>query len=515
MSPVRFFLFLILCLSVAGCSGPKDAETAQAVHILGMVKDMYKAHDLPESDSLLLQPVEVFSRKEMKETLAEAYFLQGVILKNNHYLLKAADCFDLAREYCKADSLLLFRINIEQAAMYRLKFMPEEGFIHLNAAEKLLASIRDTTCHVNFLHEKSQYYLKTQKIDDARQCLRQAISMGINTHIPIGKLYTDLSQTFLNEHQTDSTLYYADLALRTADDSLCIKNALLIKSLLYASVNQEDSALLYFSDALGNTTIKEQSVIHRALYEMYCRLHNEPLAYDRLKAYVAAMDSLNYERKEELIEKIHSLDEYKQQRDRANEAEANAASQKIWIHRLTSSILVIILALLLLLFRYKTHKRRQDEELKRVSYLKMEESIRRKDAEMELARKNEELKQHEIDRLSQSIFYYKQLNAITLPILMKSKNKQGAIHLTDEEWNTIVNNADACFNLFSQRLKEFCPSLTDDEIRFCCLVKMELPMAVLAEVYHIAKGSISRRKMRLKEKMSIKQVTFDEFISGF
>lgn len=29
---------------------------------------------------------------------------------------------------------------------------------------------------------------------------------------------------------------------------------------------------------------------------------------------------------------------------------------------------------------------------------------------------------------------------------------------------------------------------------------MELPLAVLAEIYHIAKGSISRKKMRLKEK---------------
>lgn len=40
-------------------------------------------------------------------------------------------------------------------------------------------------------------------------------------------------------------------------------------------------------------------------------------------------------------------------------------------------------------------------------------------------------------------------------------------------------------------------------------------MALLAEIYHIAKGSISRKKMRLKEKMHITEQSFDEFISAF
>ena len=44
---------------------------------------------------------------------------------------------------------------------------------------------------------------------------------------------------------------------------------------------------------------------------------------------------------------------------------------------------------------------------------------------------------------------------------------------------------------------------------------MELPLAVLADIYHIAKGSISRRKMRLKEKLGVADGSFDEFIAGF
>ena len=40
-------------------------------------------------------------------------------------------------------------------------------------------------------------------------------------------------------------------------------------------------------------------------------------------------------------------------------------------------------------------------------------------------------------------------------------------------------------------------------------------MSSLSEIYHIAKASISRKKMRLKEKMKIENSSFDEFISVF
>ena len=50
----------------------------------------------------------------------------------------------------------------------------------------------------------------------------------------------------------------------------------------------------------------------------------------------------------------------------------------------------------------------------------------------------------EIESLNQSVEYYRRLNALTVPILMKSQNSQGAMHLKKEEWDIIVQNTDAC-----------------------------------------------------------------------
>ena len=147
--------------------------------------------------------------------------------------------------------------------------------------------------------------------------------------------------------------------------------------------------------------------------------------------------------------------------------------------------------------------------------MRMEETLKRKEAEVALAHEQEKLKQQEIDRLNKSVAYYRQLNAITLPSLLRKRNSQGALHLTEEEWNIIRQNTDTCFDGFTRRLKECYPQLTEEELRFCCLVKMDLPMSLLSEIYHSAKGSISRRKMRLKEKMHIENSSFDEFITAF
>ena len=117
--------------------------------------------------------------------------------------------------------------------------------------------------------------------------------------------------------------------------------------------------------------------------------------------------------------------------------------------------------------------------------------------------------------LNPRVEYYKRLNALTVPILMKSQNSQGAMHLKKEEWDIILQNTDACFNDFTLRLKKAYPQLTSEEVRFACLLKMEFSLTLLSEVYHIAKGSISRKKMRLKEKMQIEDMTLDDFIKHF
>ena len=332
------------------------------------------------------------------------------------------------------------------------------------------------------------------------------------------KIYRRLierTKAYLVSGIADSVVYFADKAMEDCH-SIKLKSELqLTKGLAYAAIDRPDSLSHYFSPNIYNVKLSLRVKAFRAVSDMYDRMGNGREAHAFLKKYTLALDTLISDRKEEFMEKIHGIHEYKIQKDRANKAEMQAASNQLMFSNFVLAALLVILFLSVLLHYYRANRRKLTERLREETCLKMEEKIKRRDMEISLANKQEELRQKEIEKLNKNIDYYKQLNNVTLPIIMRRQNAQGALHLSDEDWNIIVGNADACFDMFSERLKKLCPQLTEDDIRFCCLVKMELSMSVLSEIYHIAKASISRRKMRLKEKIGIENVSFDEFIIGF
>ena len=67
---------------------------------------------------------------------------------------------------------------------------------------------------------------------------------------------------------------------------------------------------------------------------------------------------------------------------------------------------------------------------------------------------------------------------------------------------------------FASRLKKEYPRLTDKEMNVCCLVRMNLSLQSLDDIYCISKNSVSRRKLRMKEKMELaEETTLDEYLS--
>ena len=58
--------------------------------------------------------------------------------------------------------------------------------------------------------------------------------------------------------------------------------------------------------------------------------------------------------------------------------------------------------------------------------------------------------------------------------------------------------------------------LTEKDINFCCLVKINMNLQSLANIYCISGNSVSRRKLRLKEKLGIdKDESLSKFLSRF
>ena len=86
------------------------------------------------------------------------------------------------------------------------------------------------------------------------------------------------------------------------------------------------------------------------------------------------------------------------------------------------------------------------------------------------------------------------------------------IHLSETDWAEIRLMLDSSYPSFIQTLKSTCPTLTDKDINFCCLIKINLNLQNLADIYCISINSVSRRKLRLKEKLSLSK---DESLSQY
>ena len=113
--------------------------------------------------------------------------------------------------------------------------------------------------------------------------------------------------------------------------------------------------------------------------------------------------------------------------------------------------------------------------------------------------------------------FLRRLVAINIPSLNNKANDL-VIKLSNEDFANLEKDINATFDQFTVRLKKEYPLLDKNEIQFCCLIKIQLDLNTLANIYCRSKAAISKRKLRIKqEKLNItdKNISLDDFIQRF
>ena len=90
-------------------------------------------------------------------------------------------------------------------------------------------------------------------------------------------------------------------------------------------------------------------------------------------------------------------------------------------------------------------------------------------------------------------------------LVQKSKLLNGLInkpqYIEIEEWANIIREVDYLFNDYTQRLSKLIPSLTESDIQICCLIKLHINNPTIATLLAISSSSVTKRKVRLKERI--------------
>lgn len=491
------------------------SRKAKALYYIILVRGLELSGELPRNDSILAYSFSYYTKHKEDIRLAQLYYLQGEIYRKGKFLIQAMESFYLADKYAKGNKKLQYRLNIEMAGIYRHKLMEQEEDSCLKKAFDLAVELADSMKLSEVYRNLSLSHINRRDYGKGKLLLNRAID-----RLPAGKYgiisgyYEEMSQIYISLQKADSALYYVNRAIgkNTNDEKIFEYN--LLKGDIFLTMHRLDSAECYVMQDTNKLSLNQKMRMCQKMYRIKKKTGWLVEADAYLEKHVAYRDSLDLIRKEYRSEQKSNMQAYKRQREKASQAEMELAENTVAFYKLIVVSLLIIFILMTISFYKERRKRKLEQQLKDVQLSAMEIRAKQQDIELQLSTEREEQEKMKISKLNQTVDYYKSLNAITIPALLK-KQKGTMLHLTEEEWNMVVRNTDACFDRFTERLKKQYVHLTEEEIRFCCLVKMELSIVLLANIYHIAGGSVSRKKMRLKEKLGLENMSLDEFIRGF
>ena len=86
--------------------------------------------------------------------------------------------------------------------------------------------------------------------------------------------------------------------------------------------------------------------------------------------------------------------------------------------------------------------------------------------------------------------------------------KHSPHYIREEEWEAIKRSVDQLFDHFTKRLTAAIPSLTENELQLCCLIRLHFSNSAIATMLTIEAASVSKRKFRLKERIIQKTGTW-------
>lgn len=284
-------------------------------------------------------------------------------------------------------------------------------------------------------------------------------------------------------------------------------NNYIIKGVIFQDIQQYDSAIHYFTLSSKNQYIYAKALSYSYLGEIYEKKGNILKALEFIKTYELLRDSIEDQNQSVAIIKMQNL--FQNEKLQKNNKELSEKMEEIssLVYKISAIAAFALLITGLCYF---------------ITYKKKSERIRKQ--EREISQAKDKLQQQAIENLqkeeklsSLQADFLRRLVAINIPSLNNKANDL-AIKLSNEDFANLEKDINATFDQFTVRLKKEYPLLDKSEIQFCCLIKIQLDLNTLANIYCRSKAAISKRKLRIKqEKLNItdKNISLDDFIQRF
>lgn len=378
----------------------------------------------------------------------------------------------------------------------------------------------------------------------------------------------EIAGVYTETKDYQSALSYAKKALRLKEiielpTKKGLEQSFLVIGDIYRRINKTDSAYYYLNKALSTPRIETVCSAYEFLYD----ISKKKKDYEKMGQYCDSMvvyqDSVwKLHKNKEFMDMQEKYNQQKLLNEKNQlKIENNTITRNVLI---TLAVICCLIATLIYIYQrklirkeriiqkneeeiqLKTLKIQENERIISRNQGRMEELVEQMDANKDaqeqleeqknvlseircqneaLQQENKTLQQH-IDKYASSLNEKaKELDKLALlgqenqrlhdrekflcnQLIKKTdilyRLKANPQYMEDEQWEEIKEMMNLLFDNYIVRLSTLVPSLTESDLQICCFIKLGITNPGIADLLAIAPTSVSKRKLRLKERITQK-----------
>lgn len=529
-----------------------------ATWALLMTQAQYK-NQIEQSDSLINIAYSYFTKHDNAQRKALALYYKGILRHESHHAEDALSFYlEAATEIEKTNDYQLgFLINSEVGLMYLYRKLNDYAMEYFEKAHHN-AELSDNQTYIafSFIYIARAFSQKKQ-YNKAIEYYEKAIKIGQVNNYPtiLASAMNETSFLFLKTGENKKALQYAKdcIKIKKTDQRIFSLGD------TYRYLKMYDSAYFYLNQACLSPNIHTARSAYQALYYISQEEKDYKKAVEYSNKLWFYQDSIGKtDRNKALIEMQEKYDQQKI----INENNLSQIKKDRIIRNVLIALIILsfIIAITNYLYQRKIVSQKQEisEKEEKIRYftmkihenetlinrnkmrieeltIQMEGSLEIKEQwkeqnkiRQEIQQQNETLKlennnlQNHISNYAQSLKekskeleamehlskenqYLHKREAFLCNQLIKQTelfNKLKTTKYIDNKlWQEIKEKIDLLFDNYTKRLCHQIPSLTDDDIQICCLIKLRFSNGDIANMLAISPTSVSKRKLRLKERI--------------
>ena len=529
-----------------------------ATWALLMTQAQYK-NQIEQSDSLINIAYSYFTKHDNAQRKALALYYKGILRHESHHAEDALSFYlEAATEIEKTNDYQLgFLINSEVGLMYLYRKLNDYAMEYFEKAHHN-AELSDNQTYIafSFIYIARAFSQKKQ-YNKAIEYYEKAIKIGQVNNYPtiLASAMNETSFLFLKTGDNKKALQYAKdcIKIKKTDQRIFSLGD------TYRYLKMYDSAYFYLNQACLSPNIHTARSAYQALYYISQEEKDYKKAVEYSNKLWFYQDSIGKtDRNKALIEMQEKYDQQKI----INENNLSQIKKDRIIRNVLIALIILsfIIAITNYLYQRKIVSQKQEilEKEEKIRYftmkihenetlinrnkmrieeltIQMEGSLEIKEQwkeqnkiRQEIQQQNETLKlennnlQNHISNYAQSLKekskeleamehlskenqYLHKREAFLCNQLIKQTelfNKLKTTKYIDNKlWQEIKEKIDLLFDNYTKRLYHQIPSLTDGDIQICCLIKLRFSNGDIANMLAISPTSVSKRKLRLKERI--------------